>query len=416
MKKSPGNPPLISAAVKITLLVWTFIIAGYAEDFTSQFTLSSKTPYAKEAVIMKLDLVQTDHSKVILFKFRPKKSDDYEFHRLDMKEEDAYHAAKVHYTYLIYPKRAGEINIRFDLIEMVTTDDKVAYSFSGDRDNVRGLNKTDIPIKLPPLKLKVKPLPKGTLLVGNFKLEYKIKKDHADSFEPIPLTITIRGTGYPPILPNIIPKKREFTLFSEKPIVHSSRSIKGTNSSVTYPYALSGKESFDLPKITIKAFDPRSEKPYELVIPKKHFKIRQPDISTLVDKKDSPKPMQSDWNWLGTLLGYLVAFAAGFISANFIKWNRFSKELHHLEERSSFAKEVDAAEDAKTLMALLMATDSGKYSNTIERLEKHLYGKGHISLGKIKKELTEDATESGSRPQKEYNSLFSKLRWRVKKS
>ena len=200
MKKSPGR------ALRKLLLVIAGITLAYAGDFSYKFALSDTSPYLKEAVIMKLDLEQTDHSKVLLFKFSPKKSDDYEFYRLDMKEEDAYHAAKIHYTYLIYPKRTGEINITFDLIEMVTTDEKVAYSFSGDRDNVRGLNKKDIPIDLPPLKLNVKPLPEGTQIVGDFKLDYATKKKRANAYEPLPLTITIKGVGYPPVLKQLIPK------------------------------------------------------------------------------------------------------------------------------------------------------------------------------------------------------------------
>ncbi len=384
MKKNPGSllTTLIFVLLSITVV--------YADDFSSKFTLSTATPYVKEAVIMKLDLVQTDHSKVMFFKFSPKKSDEYEFYRLDIKEEDAYHAAKVHYTYLIYPKHAGDIAITFDLIKMVTTDEKVAYSFSGDRDNIKGLNKKDIPVELPPLKLRVKPLPKGTLIVGDFTLEQMLKKREANSFEPLPFTITIKGNGYPPILTGIIPDSKEFTLFKEAPITHSSRSMQGTKSSVTYPMALSAKQSFHLPAITLKAFNPKTEKSYDLTIPKEHFVITQPDQSTLLDKIDSPKPLQSNWSWLGTLLGYLIVFVAGFLTAKSFKWSPRRKQKSTVD---AITEEIQAVNDPKELLALLIATDARRYKNAIEKLEESLYGKKKYDLKRIKKELLQNKSE-----------------------
>jgi len=384
MKKSPGR------ALRKLLFVIVGITLAYAGDFSYKFALSDTSPYLKEAVIMKLDLEQTDHSKVLLFKFSPKKSDEYEFYRLDIKEEDAYHAAKVHYTYLIYPKHAGTIAIAFDLIKMVTTDEKVAYSFSGDRDNIRGLNKEDIPVDLPALKLRVKPLPKGTLIVGDFTLEQTLKKREAKSFEPLPFTITIKGNGYPPILTGIIPDSEEFTLFRETPIAHSSRSIQGTKSSVTYPMALSAKQSFHLPAIALKAFNPKTEKSYDLTIPKEHFTITQPDQSTLLDKIDSPKPLQSNWSWLGALLGYLITFIAGFLTAKSLKWSPTRKQKPTVD---AMTEEIQAIDDPKELLTLLIATDARRYKNTIEKLEESLYGKRKHSLKQLKKEIFQIISE-----------------------
>ena len=384
MKKNLGS--LLTTLIVVILS----ITVTYANDFTSKFTLSSTAPYAKEAVILKLDLVQTDHSKVMFFKFSPKKSDDYEFYRLNIKEEDAYHAAKVYYTYLIYPKRAGDIAITFDLIKMVTTDEKVAYSFSGDRDNIKGLNKKDIPVDLPPLMLQVKPLPKGTLIVGDFTLERTIKKKEAKSFEPLPLTITIKGNGYPPILAGIIPESENFTLFKETPITHSTKSIQGTKSNITYPMALSAKQSFDLPAIKLKAFNPKTEESYDLTIVKEHFTITQPDQGMLLDKVDSPRPLQSDWSWLGTLLGYLIVFAAGFLTAKSFKWSPRRKQKSTVD---AITEEIQATHDPKELLALLIATDARKYKNTIEKLEESLYRKNKYDLKRIKKEILQNTSE-----------------------
>jgi len=58
-----------------------------------------------------------------------------------------------------------------------TTDNSVAYRFSRDQDNVKGLITTNSFITLPPLFLKVKALPQDMQQkVGNFSLDYDIKK------------------------------------------------------------------------------------------------------------------------------------------------------------------------------------------------------------------------------------------------
>ena len=407
MKNHPGSSSFSATLFRILLLLFGVALA-HGGDFTYQFSLSKTDPYVKEAVIMKLDLVQTDHSKVILFKFTPRQSDAYIFHRIGVKEEDAYHAAKIHYTYLIYPLKPGKVELHFDLLEMVTTDEKVAYSFSGDRDNVRSLNKTDIPIDLPPLTLQVKPIPKGTDLVGNFTLDYTFKKEQAEAYEPIPLSITIKGDGFPPLLKHILPKQQGVTLFEEPPVIHTVNSEKGSRSTVVYDYAISAKRSFDLPAITIHAFDPSTAKRYTLTIPQKHFEITQPKLRELLDDTDTPKPVAQSWDWLLKLLGCLVVFSAGFLSAKLIRWHR-THSRQEGEER--FREEVRGAADHKALLSLLLATDAQRYAQSIARLEESLYGKKPVPLKEIKRALL---GESGSEEseKKEYNS---KKRGRVKK-
>ncbi len=356
-----------------------------ANDFKHTFHIDKQNPYVKEAVILTLDLDQTSRDKVLFFQFTLKKSPDYEFHRINLKETGEHHWAKVHYEYLIYPLSAGEIQLHFDLIQKATTKENLAYSFSGDRDNVKGLTTVDTSIDLAPLELRVKALPKGTFLVGNFSLTHTIKKHKAKVYEPLPFQVTIKGSGYPPLLENILPKEYNFTLFKEKPIVNTINSLQGTSSTAIYPMALSHSKSFDLKPIIIKAFDPKTKEGYELTIPKQHFDISEVAINSLVDKTDSPKPLQNDWSWLYTLLGYLIVFGAGYLTAISLKWKKKSitKTSHPLKEK------IEACKNEKALLQLLMATDSKKFALNIEKLEKSLYGNGKINFKRSKQEILE---------------------------
>jgi len=377
MKKSLGR-------VGVLWVLMTAIMALYADGFDYKFTTNKNHPYVKEPIIMKLNIEQTDHSKVMLFKFDIKPSKKYEAYRLDTKDEDTHHSAKVEYTYLIYPLVAGTIEINFDLLQMVTTDEKVAYSFSGDRDNTRGLTKTDIPISLPPLKISAKPLPKDTTLVGDFKLTYSIKTKKVKAYEPIPITISIKGHGYPPLLKEILPKSESYRVFTGENQIKTIRSKSGTYSTITYPLALSAKESFELKPIKIKAFDPKSEKSYYLTTRKESFDIEKVAQDKLIDKIDSPKSMHYDWSWVTTLVSYIVVFVAGFLSAKSIKWTPKGRETAKID---SFREEIESTESPKELLALLISTDAAKYRDSIEKLENSIYRKKRISLRDIKREV-----------------------------
>jgi len=357
----------------------------HAEDFTYTFKVDKKNPFVKEAVILTLDLDQSSHDKVLLFNFKIKKSDAYHFQRLDIKETDTGHHAQVHYEYLIYPLKSGKVNITFELLKKVTTEDSVAYSFSGDRDNVKGLVTVDTMVPLPPLLLEVKALPQGTELVGDFKITHQVKQHKGKAYEPLPIQVSLQGKGYPPVLATLLPKEGNFTRFTEKPLIHSVVNRQGTQSTVTYPMALSHSQSFTLSPVEIKSFNPQSEKSYLLTVPSQHFEISKADRSTLLDKSDSPKVLKADWSWIKTLLGYLVVFAAGVLTALSWKWRKKStKGITH-----PLVQKIQNCQDEKALLQVLMAADNKDFDTSIEKLEASLYGNAKINLKNVKQEILE---------------------------
>jgi len=366
-------------SLRLVILLLSVVILQ-AEDFTYTFNVDNRSPYVKEPVVLTLDLSQTNHDLVMLFNFSIQKSKDYTFQRIDIQESDSYHNAKVRYFYLLYPLRSGDINITFDLIQKTTTDESIAFSIAGDRDHVAGITTIDTKIDLPPLPLKVKPLPKDTLLIGDFTLTHTIKKHNAKVHEPIPMQVSIKGTGYPPILEKLLPKEGDFTRFTEKPIVRSSLNNNDTESTVIYPIALSHTQSFTLDPIVIKAFNPKTEKSYTLNVPAQDFDIQEVESHILVDKIDSPDVLKEDWSWLRTLLSYIIVFAAGYLSALSWKWKK--KQSH--KEKHPLILKIQECKDEKSLLQVLIATDNKDFAPAIEQLESSLYGNGKMNFNKIK--------------------------------
>jgi hypothetical protein len=216
-------------------------------------------------------------------------------------------------------------------------------------------------------------------------LTHKFKKNKAEEYEPIPFEVKIEGSGYPPLLDNLLPKDVKFTVFKENPIVKSTHNTQGTKSSVIYPMALSNDKSFDLDPISIEAFDPKTMKQYMLTIPKQHFDISEVDVNTLIDKTDNPKPLKNDWSWLASLLSYLIVFGAGYLTAVSLKWKK--KILPQTDD--SFKEKIENCKDEKSLLQLLMATDSKKFTESIGKLENGLYGNTKINFKKIKQNVLE---------------------------
>ncbi len=370
------------------LKLWFFLatVTLLAEDFNYTFELSKQDPYVKEPIILTLDIWQTNPTVVLLFDFNLKKSSNYFFQRLDVKETDTHHNAKVHYTYLIYPLKDGVVDINFELLKKVTNDESVAYSFSGDRDNVKGLKTIDNTVSLAPQTLKVQALPKGTMLVGDFKLNLKFKKYKADAYEALPFKVTIEGEGYPPLLDALIPKSNLFTLFKEKAIEKTVHSKEGTHSSVLYPMALMALKSFDFASVEIVAFNPKEKRSYVLKIPKQHFEIVEESVANLVDKSDTPLPFSTDWSGLTSFFTYLLVFVSGYMTAFVLK----SKKIKVINSVNPLYSKIDACKDEKELMQLLMSKESKRFKRSIEELENYLYKNGKMNFKKLKEKIKEE--------------------------
>lgn len=356
-----------------------------AKDFDYSFSVDKKNPYVKEAVLLTIELNQTNHHKTLLFDFDLKPSDRYSFQRFKSNKSDANHHVKAQYTYLIYPLRSGDVNITFELEKKVTGDDSLAYRFSGGRDIVMQIVTVNTSVALSPITLKVKALPEDTLLVGDFNITYSIKKHEAKAYEPLPFQVTIEGKGYPPLLDTLLPREGNFTRFTEKPIVNPHANTQSTQNTVTYPMALSHNKSFELPPLVIKSFNPQTEKSYELIIPAQSFNITQPDVATLIDNIDSPEVLRVDWSWLSTLFSYFIVFTAGYLSALSWKW----KKRPLSKKDSSLKAKIQNCKDEKALLQVLMAADSKRFASSIEKLEASLYGNGKINVNKVKKEAEE---------------------------
>ena len=367
----------------IVIIIFLFSI-GFANDISYNFHISNQAPYQNEAIVLDVNISQEDHSNVMLFKFNLKKSKAYTFHQVDFKENDQYHNLKHQYRYLIYPKKEGSVALEFEMIKSLTDDDKVAYAISGDRDNIKGLVKKDIAVAIEPLKLLVKPLPKGTALVGDFKLTYELDKSSTDAYDPVHLKVVLKGKGDIPKI-SLLPKSELYYLFTQAPKVKLLHHSNGTTANVEWDYAISAKESFVLPEVRLQGFNPKTEKSYELLVPSQSIEVKAVEVGSLVDKEDSPASSKGmDWSWIGWLFSYLAVFMAGvFMPRDLLKKPVNPKK----SDDEILAEKIASVQTDKELLKLLLSLNDSKYREAVSLLEGVVYGSKKTSLGTIKRML-----------------------------
>jgi len=271
---------------KVVLFILFFIVnLLFAKDVETSFHLSTQQPYEKEALFLEVNLTQVDQSKVMLFEFSLENSSDYEFHQLQLKKSKKYHDLRHQYSYLIYPKKSGEVFLKFKFTTFITDDDKVAYAISGDRDSVKGLQKEDVVVELAPLKLEVKPLPVGVDLVGDFSLTERLDKKETEAYDPVNLKVKLKGKGFLNSF-ELLKESKTYRIFTQTPKLKIFHTKNGSSSSLEWEYALSAKESFTLPKVALKAFNPKTKKLYELGFPSYAIKVKEVKEEALLDKVD----------------------------------------------------------------------------------------------------------------------------------
>ena len=361
----------------VTLIV--LLNVTFANDISYNFHINNKTPYKNEAIFLDVNITQEDDTVVMLFKFNLKKSKAYTFHQIDFKENDKYHHLKHQYKYLVYPKEAGKIAIELEMLKSLTDDDKVAYAISGDRDNVKGLVKKDHTVSLKPLLLDVKELPKNTALVGDYKLSYELDKTSTEAYDPVHLKVVLKGKGNTPNI-ELLPKSKSYNLFTQTPKVKSLHSSKGTFNTVEWDYAISAKEDFLLPKVVLKAFNPKNKKSYELRILSQAIAVSAVAKESLLDKENTPSiSSETDWSWLGWLFSYVAVFVAGFLMPRDMlerKWGKKSSVV--------IKDEVAEAKTHKELLKVLLARNNVKDKEAIGLLEDSIYRGNKVTLSKVK--------------------------------
>ncbi len=276
--------------------------------------------------------------------------------------ENGYTLTKVRYT--LSPQREGEIKI---------TPAQLRIAQRSDTREIWGSWAANVKWRTyfsNELNLKVKPLPEGISLVGNFTLEALTDKDSINVQEPLNLTIKVKGEGNLEDIKTFKSFINGVSIFDEKIMIE--------NSVLSQKMAFVAENNFTIPPFELKFFDPKTKEIKTITTKEIHIHVKnaKPEEKPLLKKGENlqEKPLFTATNkpheaWLA--LAFVLGLASGIALALLRPWRFFSKKS------KSFMK------DPKTLLVkLLPYKNDEKVRQIIEILEKNIYEKKHLEYDK----------------------------------
>lgn len=360
-------------------------------DYNYKLSLSKRSLYLKEPLVLTFEINQTDSSKVMFFDFNIVDSKDIFVHRLDKRVDEGYHARKEHYTYLIYPLKTGELSIDFKLLVRRGNDEMLTTAFTGGRYNVKAVETDDRYEAIESEKIEVKPLPVKADLVGRYTVARKVESTRVKSFEPLYIEVTVSGVGYAPDLDSIewMPPVPGVRFFKDKPKIETRYTEEGIETKAIFGYALIGEKSYTLPKLRLQAFDTKEKKAYNIVLEALNIDVMAVKSSILLDEKSVPPPIEPPFESVKRFILYILIFAAGWISA--ILAMKFKTLLPSPTLEDEWRGIVKSCSDPKDLLKLLLKKDPSRYKDYIERLERSIYEGEKIDMKALKREVLNDS-------------------------
>jgi hypothetical protein len=139
--------------------------------------------------------------------------------------------------------------------------------------------------------------------------------------------------------------------------------------------------------VSIKAFNPKTKKVYDLGFSSYAVKVNQVDEDSLLDKVDYPaKSKGIDWDFWSWFFSYVVVFVAGLLMPRGLFKG---KEVLERSFEDILRDKIKEAKTHKALLQVLLLENDVRFSMPIKTLEEVVYNKGKKSLAQIKEMLKE---------------------------
>jgi len=279
---------------------------------------------------------------------------------------------------------------------------KVVYKLSAQRDGVLNISPAQIKIAsrvntsdswgylIPKVKwrtyfsnaldIKVKSIPQGVDLVGDFEITSSIDKSSIDKNEAVNLNLELKGDGNLEDVKTLKPEIKDVSIFDEKVVLQ--------NNILTQKIAFVSDKDFVIPAITLKCFNPKTNK--ITTIKTKEYKIDVKGVQNSEQKlnikreDDAPEIISDDKannSEISVVWGvglFLAGIIVGVIAMSLRKITLF-------EKNDSF----DVKDEKQLLVKLLEHESDPEAKEIIEKLEANIYSgkKENIDKKQIKELL-----------------------------
>ncbi|WP_456449455.1 hypothetical protein [Hydrogenimonas sp.] len=369
----------------LLFLLFLPLILTAREDYDYELKLGKRSLFIEEPVPLTFRVWRTDPGRILFFEFAPEADRRLEVKLLRERRGEYRGMPSVTFRYLIFPKEAGEIPLRFRFVVKRTSETRLRYNNTGEPVKAKAIDTTDTMEAVPPETLKVAPLPRPVPLVGDYRLEVSVDKRETAAYSPVYLTVRLRGVGAMPEKVDFTPAIENVRVFADEPKIDIRYADDGIHYEGRFSYALLSDHSFVIPPIVLEAFSYTKKRLYRLESEKVAIDVAPVSVETLVDDETRPESVYETLETLKRWGVYTLIFLCGYLSALLVGRLRRTKTSVSRERR--FEREVRTARDAKTLLNLLVRTDPWRYLVSIEALERAIYRDDTVDLAKVKKEV-----------------------------
>jgi len=142
-----------------------------------------------------------------------------------------------------------------------------------------------------PLSIHVSPKPDDVALIGEFKVIAKIDKEHTKANKPVNLSIKIFGSGS---LEDVELPSYDIdgvSVYSDDATIKSEVKNGKIYSSYIKTYAFISDSDFDIPEVTLKAYNPATQQEYNLTIPSYHISVDGSNLAMVSTNTKSQTPL-----------------------------------------------------------------------------------------------------------------------------
>ena len=378
MKSTLGRLILLLILLNISLIANT--------DLTSyQLSTNKKSVHIKEPLLITFKAKQKNHNDNMFFSFEIEKSPDFTVKLLHKTIEDnGYHNTIATFEYILFPLQEKTLHVNFHFVIRTASDKAVKQSYVDDHDDSIAISTIDTQVQVKPLTIKVKKLMHHVDLVGDFQLSSHIDTTQINQYGVVNVHYTLTGKGYKEAQLHLLSKKIEnVTVFSKIKDNISKLTEEAYIINTEYIYALTSKEDFKVPALTLEAYSPTKERYYTLHTKAYTIKVKKIDTTTLVDKTDAPKTEGLiNIETVKKFFIYTLLFLSGFLAA------KLSEKPSIKRKKKEKFEDIKNAKSPKELLVLLIMHYQNKgVDEDIFKLENALNTKKSLNLKRIKKEI-----------------------------
>ncbi|MCX6073504.1 MAG: hypothetical protein NTY39_04215 [Campylobacterales bacterium] len=272
---------------------------------------------------------------------------------------------------LITPKVAGDFDLKANAIVSFTSLGAIENTVLG-RDNVGKNDVVETKVALPSVKIHADE--NSMALTGKMSLEAHVDQPSVRGYEPLHLTIRVKGSGN---LDQFIPYELNISgvkVFAELPQKSISPSSVGYEGEIVQEFALVARESYTIPPFSLSFFDTDKKQVVKLQTKQIGVEVGESyDPSSLLDR-----PKVGDTTALKQYGIYVVLVVFGILLGE------MARRLWKHRPRRKIKHFWDSAKSTKELIMLLSLSGEKRFDEVIAALEE-----GTMSLGEGKRRLKE---------------------------